>query len=75
MDSNNIEEQLPVFNEQQMLRLVQKDANLTFVFKDLSIKSHDKAHLLEVIFNSNVLEDSLFTNEYEACSNLSLNLC
>jgi hypothetical protein len=68
MENDYLNEEIPVFNEEQMLRLVKKDVYLTFVFNDLSKRNQDRAYVLEVIFNSNVLEDSIYTNQYTACS-------
>jgi hypothetical protein len=68
MEPIEFDEPLPEFNAEQMLRLVQKDAYLKFVFDDLSKKGHTQPELLEVLFNSNVLEDSIYTAEYEACA-------
>ncbi|MGU3473112.1 hypothetical protein ACLBWT_18440 [Paenibacillus sp. D51F] len=59
---------IPEFNEAQMLRLVQKDRYLTFVFKDLISKGSSESDVLQVLFNSNVIGDSVFTAEYEACA-------
>lgn len=59
---------IPEYNEAQMRRLMQKDRFLIFVFLDMTSNGHSESDALQVLFNSNVLGDSLYTAEYEACA-------
>lgn len=69
MESMEFEEVQPKFKTDQMLRLVQRDVYLKFMFNDMSNKNgHTQDSILEVLFNSNVIGDSLFTEQYEACA-------
>lgn len=56
----------PVFNAAQMLRFVHEDAYLKWMYAELLKKGHASETALEVLFNSNVLEDSAVTDEYES---------
>ncbi|GLO68255.1 MULTISPECIES: hypothetical protein [Oceanobacillus] len=51
---------MPTFNEKVMRNLVKKDRYLTFVFNDLLKRNENisEKNVLEVIFNSNIIEDS-----------------
>ena len=51
---------MPTFNEKVMRNLVKKDRYLTFVFNDLLKRNENISEktVLEVIFNSNIIEDS-----------------
>lgn len=57
----------PIFNSGQMSRLVKKDPYLLMVYNDLLKRGHSHEIVLEVLYNSNVLEDSLMTSAYQAC--------
>ncbi|MFD2614673.1 hypothetical protein [Paenibacillus gansuensis] len=61
------DEPAPEFNAEQMLRLVEKDLYLKFLFNDLRAKGNEETDLLEILFNSNVVGDSIYTSEYEGC--------
>lgn len=60
---------MPTFNASAMRKLVETDHYLNFVFKDLSKRNPNmkKEDVLEIVFNSNVLEDSELLFEYEKC--------
>ncbi|WP_054943595.1 hypothetical protein [Paenibacillus ihuae] len=68
METNEFGEPLPIFNEEQMFRLIHKDKYLMFVFKDMSKRGHSRTLVLEVLFNENILGDTAYTDEYEACA-------
>lgn len=53
-----------IFDEEKMKRLVDKDAYLTFVYKDMQGRNHSNQDALRLLFNSNVLDDSVMANEY-----------
>lgn len=55
----------PIFDAAQMLRFVNEDAYLKWIYTDLLKKGHASETALEVLFNGNVLEDSAMTDEYE----------
>lgn len=55
----------PVFNAAQMLRFVNEDAYLKWMYTDLLKKGHASETALEVLFNANVLGDTAMTDEYE----------
>lgn len=68
METNEFCEPLPIFNEEQMFRLTLKDRYLMFVYEDMSKRGHSHTSVLQILFNGNVLGDSLYTAEYEACA-------
>lgn len=68
MDNSGIEETKPEFREEQMLRLVQKDVYLKFLFKDMNNKGDTPTKTLEILFNSHVIGDTIYTEQYEACA-------
>lgn len=48
-----------VFEEEQMRRLVARDKYLKFVYDDMVRKGRSEADALLIIFNSNVIGDSV----------------
>lgn len=58
----------PLFDEIKMLRLVEKDKYLKFVFTDMIGKGQTEAEALLFLFNSNVLGDSAYTDLYATCN-------
>lgn len=54
------------FNETAMLKLVNKDHYLRFVYKDLSNRNPNmpNSEVLRVIYNSNIEGDSILSAEY-----------
>ncbi|MEC0167356.1 hypothetical protein [Paenibacillus graminis] len=60
-----MESDYPVFSAAQMLRFVNEDAYLKFVYTHLLEKGHASETALEVLFNGEVLGDSAMTDEYE----------
>lgn len=54
------------FNAEAMKHLVDKDGYLSFVFRDLARRNPNltDAELLEIIYNSNVIEDSVYSSLY-----------
>lgn len=56
-----------VFNEKAMKKLVSKDNYLKYVVKDLSNRNPESSEteMLEVAFNSNVLNDSIYQTVYQ----------
>lgn len=63
---NSLESDYPVFNAAQMLRYVHQDSYLNFVYKEFLKRGHASEKALEIVFNGNVLEDSVMTREYES---------
>ncbi|WP_175406381.1 hypothetical protein [Bacillus sp. FJAT-27264] len=64
--SDSLESDYLVFNEAQMLRFVNVDAYLQWMYNELLKKGHASETALEVLFNANVLGDSGMTHEYES---------
>lgn len=63
-DSATAEESIELeFNASKMMRLVEKDALLKFTFKNLN-KKMPKEDVLQILFNSYVLDDSVMELEY-----------
>ena len=63
------EENIPIYNEDQMLRLVERDEFIKFSFLDLlKLGKLSYTTVLEVLFNSYVLEDSVMTDAYNSCT-------
>ncbi|CAM4051146.1 hypothetical protein L1N85_24635 [Paenibacillus alkaliterrae] len=56
-----------VFEEEQMRRIVMKDKYLKFVYDDMVGKGRTEADALRIIFNSNVIGDSVMIDLYESC--------
>lgn len=54
-----------VFNAAQMLRFVNEDYYLKWVYLHLLKKGHASETALEVLYNGNVLGDSGMTREYD----------
>lgn len=53
-----------VYDEEKMKRLVEKDGYLAFVYRDMRNRHHSSKEALRLLFNSNVLDDSLMAAEY-----------
>lgn len=68
METNEFCEPLPIFNEEQMFRLVRKDRYLMYVYQDMVNRGNSRSTVLEVLFNENILGDSVFTAEYDDCA-------
>ncbi|ASA20244.1 hypothetical protein [Paenibacillus donghaensis] len=60
-----MDSEYPVFIAAQMLRFVNQDSYLTLVYRDFLKRGHASEKALEILFNGNVLEDSVMTREYE----------
>lgn len=58
------EESYPVFNEQQMKRFMENDLYLRKVYNNLVSKNLTHLNALEILFNSNVIEDASMEDEY-----------
>lgn len=56
----------PIFKEEAMRKFIAKDSFLRIVFRDLSNKNQDSSEreILEIVFNSNVIDDSGMISEY-----------
>ncbi|MEH6988360.1 hypothetical protein [Cytobacillus firmus] len=58
-----------VFIEEQMKRLVAKDALLELVYKDMTNnRNHSSKDALKIIFNGYVLNDPIMEEEYRNAS-------
>ncbi|MCM3707334.1 hypothetical protein M3205_16610 [Cytobacillus firmus] len=58
-----------VFMEEQMKKLVAKDALLKLVYKDMTInRNHSCEDALKIIFNGYVLDDPIMEEEYRKAS-------
>lgn len=55
------------FNEEKMKKLAKEDLYIMFVWKDLKMKNKHMSdkEILEVIFNGNVLNDSVYEAIYK----------
>lgn len=56
---------MTTYDEAQMLRFTLTDRYLTFMLNDMTGKGHTQSAALEVLFNSNVLDDSAMTAAYD----------
>ncbi|PXW86017.1 hypothetical protein DES38_1263 [Streptohalobacillus salinus] len=52
------------FNSTTMKKLVESDKYLNFVYNDFMKQVNDEERVLRILFNSNVLEDSVITDRY-----------
>ncbi|MGO4695566.1 hypothetical protein AB4Z50_14935 [Paenibacillus sp. 2TAB26] len=55
----------PIFEEENMRRLVMKDKYLKFVVDDMVRKGLEEADALLIVFTSNVIGDSVLTTQYK----------
>lgn len=53
------------FDKDKTLVLVSEDMFFQFILRDLKTKGHSEVKALEVIFNSNIIGDSVYEEKYQ----------
>ncbi|MFS0783332.1 hypothetical protein [Bacillus sp. 1P06AnD] len=64
MDFYSSLEEVPVFEEEKMMKFIQKDALLQKGYRDMLNMGREKEAAMEIVFNSFVIEDDSMIQAY-----------